>query len=75
MPQDIAVVGFANEPFTICVDPPLNTVEQRGRLIGTRAAELLLDAPDGDKMPVAERTTVEATLVVRAGSQRSGSNG
>ena len=70
VPEDIAVVGFANEPFTAYLDPPLSTVEQRSQQIGSRAAELLLTALEEGTMPVAERSTVEASLIVRASSRR-----
>ena len=42
IPQDISVVGFANEPFDSFVDPPLTSVDQKNREMGKNVAELLL---------------------------------
>ncbi len=41
IPEDVAVAGFANEPFTDLIDPPLTSVEQFGGKIGSSAVKLL----------------------------------
>lgn len=42
IPQDLAVVGFADLPFAQHLNPPLTTLRQDGKLVGKTAAELLL---------------------------------
>ncbi len=42
IPQEIAVAGFANEPFTELISPKQSTVEQYSVEMGVKAAELLL---------------------------------
>lgn len=44
IPEDISVFGFANEPFTKLVDPPLSSIEQFPYKMGETAAQLFLDA-------------------------------
>lgn len=42
IPKDIAIVGFANEPFDSFVDPPLSSVDQMNKKMGEAVAEVLL---------------------------------
>ncbi len=42
VPEDIAIVGFSNEPFSEVVTPSISTVKQPGFLIGQKAAQLLI---------------------------------
>jgi LacI family transcriptional regulator len=43
IPEDISIFGFANEPFTKLVDPPLSSIEQFPYKMGETAAQLFLD--------------------------------
>jgi DNA-binding LacI/PurR family transcriptional regulator len=43
IPDDIAVVGFTDNPMAEIVEPPLTTVRQPAYEIGKTAAELLVD--------------------------------
>jgi DNA-binding LacI/PurR family transcriptional regulator len=64
VPQDVAVVGFDDAPWTPWLDPPLTTVAQPAYELGRRAAELLLarlEEPGGPPRSV----VLEARLVVR----------
>ena len=42
MPEDIAVVGFSNEPFSELVTPSISTVKQPGFSMGKKAAKLII---------------------------------
>ncbi|HLR37435.1 MAG TPA: LacI family DNA-binding transcriptional regulator [Chitinophagaceae bacterium] len=42
IPEDVGLVGFANEAFTSLVTPTLSTVDQRTTVMGREAALLLL---------------------------------
>ena len=43
IPNDVALVGFSNEPFTSFVTPSISTVNQHNSEIGRLAAETFLD--------------------------------
>ncbi|CDD89318.1 LacI family DNA-binding transcriptional regulator [Coprobacter fastidiosus] len=43
VPEDIAIVGFANEPFDSFVEPPLSSVDQVNKKMGETVAEVLLE--------------------------------
>ena len=47
VPEDIAVFGFGDLPFTADTDPPLSTVRVDGEAIGQRAAQALVDRIEG----------------------------
>ncbi|MCP9612129.1 LacI family DNA-binding transcriptional regulator [Coprobacter tertius] len=69
VPEDIAVVGFANEPFDSFVDPPLSSVDQRNNEMGKNVAELLLSKiADPDNMHSIEHMVLDTNLVVRKSS-------
>ena len=66
IPEDLSVVGFANNDFSADMDPPLTTVRQMGYEVGTKAAQIVLDRSNGvlkSASPVHERMPVE--LIVR----------
>ncbi len=42
VPEDIAVMGFSNEPFSEFVSPSISTVVQPGFLMGQKAAQLII---------------------------------
>lgn len=41
IPEDIAVAGYTDEPVASLIDPPLTTVKQPIKKIGSKAAELI----------------------------------
>ncbi len=43
IPEDIAVIGFSNDPVSALLDPPLTTIEQSAFEIGKTAATILLE--------------------------------
>jgi LacI family transcriptional regulator/LacI family repressor for deo operon, udp, cdd, tsx, nupC, and nupG len=43
VPEDIAVVGFSNDYVSELIDPPLTTVSQPVKEMGSTAARLLID--------------------------------
>ncbi len=47
VPEDIAVFGFGDLPFTADTDPPLSTVHVDSAAIGQRAAQALIDRIEG----------------------------
>ena len=66
VPQDISICGFTNGERAIACDPMLTTVEQRGKVVGEEAANILINKVEGiiplDKV---ERRVVRTRLIVR----------
>lgn len=70
VPEDIAFVGFANEPFTAHMEPPLSSVDQLSNEIGTRTAELMLATLAGKNPAEQQQIIIPPRLVVRQSSLR-----
>lgn len=67
IPEDVAIVGFSNEPITSLIEPPMTTVAQPGYDMGQWATKLLLkqiDQPDDETITV-EKKELRTELVVR----------
>ncbi|MFN8206698.1 MAG: LacI family DNA-binding transcriptional regulator [Bacteroidales bacterium] len=69
IPEDIAFVGFANEPFTELISPGLSSVDQHPVEMGRQAARLLLDRlePAG-QVQVARKISLRPELLIRNSS-------
>jgi DNA-binding LacI/PurR family transcriptional regulator len=67
VPDDVALVGFDDEPGAAHYAPPLTTVRQDFAGLGAAAMQYLAEALDGSPTPRRELT---AELVVRASSAR-----
>ncbi|MEO0586742.1 MAG: LacI family DNA-binding transcriptional regulator [Planctomycetota bacterium] len=66
IPDDLSVVGFADNPIATVLDPPLSTMRQRPLEIGGRAARLLLERIDeGAAHGSRERILVAPELIER----------
>lgn len=69
IPDDVAVVGFTNEPLTELVEPSLTTVAQPVYELGKIAAELFLARSVSDpKTYIPETRVLKTELVVRNSS-------
>jgi len=71
VPEDIAIVGFNNDPVAKVVEPNLSTVNYPGYQMGEMAARNLIDHLNG-KLPISSTETIllRSELIVRASSQR-----
>lgn len=71
IPEDIAIVGFSNEPISSVIEPSLTTIDQPGFEMGKIAANLLLaqinDKPDAI---VAETIILKPVLIKRNSSNK-----
>ena len=65
IPDDVAVVGFDDEPMSAHLDPPLASVEQPLRLLGYEATGVLLRMLAGDP-PDASVRVLPTRLIERA---------
>jgi LacI family transcriptional regulator len=71
IPEDVALVGFANEPFTAYLEPSLSTIDQHSQEMGVAAAQLLLEAIQEGSHQFPSRTIVlNPELLVRKSSLR-----
>lgn len=71
VPEEIALVGFTNEPFTSLVTPSITSVEQHSEQIGKVAAETLikrLEFPD-EKVSL-NKLILPAELIIRLSSKK-----
>ena len=66
VPDDVCVVGFANESFTEIMDPPLSSVEQFSEEMGRKSAEMMLKRFTGNN-PV-ETVILKSELKIRKSS-------
>ncbi|MBS1603055.1 MAG: substrate-binding domain-containing protein [Bacteroidetes bacterium] len=74
VPEDIAVVGFNNDPVGRLITPKLTTIDYNGFEIGKVAAMSLLDQLSGrEQEPFGRTAVIPAGLTVRDSSLRRGS--
>jgi LacI family transcriptional regulator len=65
VPDDVAVIGFDDLPMSALSDPPLTTIRQPIRRLGTQAVETLIDILANGHEPV-RRITLSTELVIRS---------
>lgn len=71
IPEDIAIVGFSNEPISAVIEPSLTTIDQSGFQIGKKATELLLNQiNNGKNAPNDKNTILKSTLIERDSSKK-----
>lgn len=71
IPEDVAIVGFSNEPFTSLTDPSISTVDQYPLEMGSTVANLFFETLNSDKDVVPKKTVIQPKLIVRASSLKS----
>ena len=65
VPADVAVVGFDDIASAMLVYPALTTIRQSQRLMGQRAAEMLLERIRGEAEPQGRSVSMPYELVIR----------
>ena len=66
IPEDVALVGFSNNPISALIEPPLTTVSQPAFEMGKAAAALLLkQLADEDQKFVPVTKVLKTELIVR----------
>ena len=68
IPEDIAVIGFCEEPFSLMYNPPLSTIKPMGFEIGKTAAELLFKRIKSDEAENFEPKQIDlkTDMIIRA---------
>jgi len=70
IPEQVALVGFANETFAMFSDPPLTSIDQHCKRMGNIAAEIFLEeikASPADKF-IPKKIVLTPELIVRQSS-------
>jgi LacI family transcriptional regulator len=70
IPEDVAIVGFANEPFGKYITPSLSTVDQQATKMGEEAAKLFFDLPEKNNFYEQRppKIILEPALILRSSS-------
>ncbi|MFA0963713.1 LacI family DNA-binding transcriptional regulator [Roseivirga sp. BDSF3-8] len=70
IPEDLALVGFSNEPITSIIHPSITTVAQPGYEMGRLATQLFLDESKAGDDFVPETKILKTNLLIRESSRR-----
>jgi LacI family transcriptional regulator len=71
IPDEVAVVGFANEPFAAIITPSLTSVDQHSREVGQAAARLFFEELQLHGNPyVSKRIMLTPDLIIRDSSKK-----
>jgi LacI family transcriptional regulator len=71
VPEEIALIGFTNEPFTSFSEPALSIVEQHSMRMGNAAAEIFLEEiADEEKKYIPQKVVLKPELILRGSSLR-----
>ncbi|MGF1638569.1 MAG: LacI family DNA-binding transcriptional regulator [Cyclobacteriaceae bacterium] len=71
IPEDIAIVGFTNEPFSELIEPALSTISQPVYKIGRTAAEIFINIMNEGMNYIPETRILSTELIIRNSSKRS----
>jgi len=71
LPEEMGIVGFANEPFTEFVMPSLTSVDQNSIEMGRTVAKIFLETGDSNKETREKmKINLEPRLIIRQSSKR-----
>lgn len=71
IPEEVALVGFSNEPFTSFTEPALTIVDQHSMRMGNAAAEIFLqEISDESKKFIPQKVVLKPELIIRQSSMR-----
>jgi len=71
VPDDIMVIGFSNEPFSVVVTPSISTVRQPGFSMGKKAGDLIIGQIRGkNKIRSYETIIMPTELIIRNSTTR-----
>ena len=70
VPEEIALIGFSDEPFTSLTQPSISTINQHSDQIGKLAAEAFLERINNPKKKTVNRIILEPELIIRQSSSK-----
>lgn len=72
IPQEISICGFTNGQRAITCDPPLTTVEQKGKILGEEAVDLLIRQVESIvPYGTVEKRIIRTKLVIRGTTRQT----
>ncbi|MFA9195031.1 LacI family DNA-binding transcriptional regulator [Flavobacterium sp. FBOR7N2.3] len=71
IPEEMALIGFSDEPFTSLTQPSISTVNQHSDQIGKLAAEAFLERINNPNKKIINRIILEPELIIRQSSNRN----
>jgi len=72
VPEDVAVVGFNDDPVSKVIEPNLTTVHYPGRDMGEVAASTMIRILDGNPFEKVNSIILNSELIIRQSSLKSG---
>lgn len=72
IPEDVAIVGFGNEPVSTIIDPGLTSVDQNPLELGRVAAQVFLQRLENKELAAKPETKVLKTQLIIRGSSMPG---
>ncbi|MGL1886267.1 MAG: LacI family transcriptional regulator [Reichenbachiella sp.] len=70
VPDDIAVIGFSDEPVATYMEPQLSSTQQVGPKMGQLAAQKLLSLLKGDETMQNEKIIIKPKVIIRASTKK-----
>ena len=70
IPEDVAIVGFSNEPISSVIEPSLTTIDQSGLNLGVTATNLLFKSIAEKERFKQETIILQANLVERDSTRK-----
>ncbi|ADH98970.1 LacI family DNA-binding transcriptional regulator [Salisediminibacterium selenitireducens] len=65
VPDDLAVVGYDDQPLASLIDPGITTINQPTKLMGTRAMEIMVDMIKNQRKVTFKEEILPLELVIR----------
>ncbi|MCY0977867.1 LacI family DNA-binding transcriptional regulator [Chryseobacterium wangxinyae] len=72
IPQEVAVIGFSNEPFTQFMELPMSSIDQTPLLMGNMAGQVFLDniKDNSSGVSIEKKVVLAPKICVRKSSKR-----
>ncbi len=75
VPEDIAIIGFSNEPFTKFMELSISTVDQSPLEMGKMTAKVFLEqVNNSEKIKIEKKVVLEPEIIIRKSSSRKTSS-
>ncbi len=71
IPEEIAIIGFNDDPISKIIDPNLSTITHPASKMGKTSAEIILKNIKSPKKEIKEITFLNTEVIIRESSQRS----
>lgn len=72
IPEQLAVIGFNNDPLCLIIDPPLSSVSHPAVEMGRIAIQQILRIKESEENVITQTVTLNTEVIVRASSLRKG---